>query len=136
MNRTETEALIRGYFDAFNRGDAKGMLALLAPDVSHHVNQGEVREGIERFRDFLDHMNETYREEARNLVVMATDDGARAAAECTIRGTYLETDPGLPEANGQTYALPVGSFFEVAGGRIKRVTTYYNLQDWLRQVGA
>jgi hypothetical protein len=32
--------------------------------------------------------------------------------------------------------LPAGAFLEVAGGRITRITTYYNLQDWLAQVGA
>ena len=51
-------------------------------------------------------------------------------------GTYLATDEGLPEAKGQTYSLPAGAFFEVEGGRIARVTNYYNMKDWLRQVGA
>ncbi len=52
-----------------------------------------------------------------------------------MNGTYLATDPGLPEAKGQTYRLPGGSFFTLKDGLITRVTTYYNLQDWLRQVG-
>jgi hypothetical protein len=30
--------------------------------------------------------------------------------------------------------LPGGAFFEFAGGRISRVTNYYNLQDWIDQV--
>jgi len=51
-----------------------------------------------------------------------------------VNGTYLNTDAGLPEANGQTYKLPGGSFFDVQAGQITRVTTYYNLADWLRQV--
>ncbi|WP_267869770.1 nuclear transport factor 2 family protein [Deinococcus radiophilus] len=40
----------------------------------------------------------------------------------------------MPEAQGQTYVLPVGAFFEVRGGRIARVTNYYNLSEWTRQV--
>jgi steroid delta-isomerase-like uncharacterized protein len=60
----------------------------------------------------------------------------RAAAEFVVHGRYLATDEGLPEAKGQTYVLPAGAFLEVREGRIARVTTYYNLQDWLRQVGA
>ena len=51
-----------------------------------------------------------------------------------MNGTYLVTDPGLPEARGQTYRLPAGSFFEVENGLITRVTTYYNLADWVKQV--
>ena len=49
-------------------------------------------------------------------------------------GTYVETDEALPPASGQTYRLAAGTFFEVQGGLITRVTTYYNLADWLAQI--
>jgi steroid delta-isomerase-like uncharacterized protein len=49
-------------------------------------------------------------------------------------GAYLATDQGMPPASGQTYRLPGGTFFAVGNGRITRVTTYYNLTDWLTQV--
>ena len=81
-------------------------------------------------------MDRSYAEQVEELVVMASDDGTRAAAEFYIRGTYLATDEGLPEATGQTYWLRVGAFFDVKDGRILRVTNYYNLNDWLRQIGA
>ena len=68
------------------------------------------------------------------MVIFASPDGRRAAAEFTVHGTYLKTDPGLPEARGQGYVLPAGAFFDIADGRITRVTTYYNLADWVRQV--
>jgi steroid delta-isomerase-like uncharacterized protein len=51
-----------------------------------------------------------------------------------VNGTYLATDPGLPEAKGQTYQLPGGSFFSIEDGLITRVVTYYNLADWTAQV--
>jgi steroid delta-isomerase-like uncharacterized protein len=65
---------------------------------------------------------------------MVSDDGSRAAAEFKVKGVYLKTYPGLPEARSQAYTLPVGAFFEVRGGRIKRVSTYYNLKAWLDMV--
>lgn len=129
---TET---IERYFAAFNRGDVEGMLAELAPDVEHHVNEGQIRSGKIRFAEFLAHMNHCYREELTDMVVFASDDGTRGAAEFIVNGTYLNTDPGLPEAKGQRYHLPGGSFFTLKDGKISRVTTYYNLKDWLRQVG-
>ncbi len=132
----DSKALIAAYFDAFNAGDLEAMLALLSQDVRHDVNQGERRVGKEAFRAFCGGMNVSYKETARDLVVMVSDDGARAAAEFVIDGHYLETYEGLPQAKGQTYSLPVGSFFEIAGGQIARVTTYYNLTDWTRQVSA
>ena len=45
-----------------------------------------------------------------------------------------EVVEGLPEARGQTYRLPGGSFFDLRDGKIARVTTYYNLADWMAQV--
>ena len=66
---------------------------------------------------------------------MVSESGDRASAEFYIRGEYLSTDDGLPEAAGQKYHLLVGAFFEISGGRITRVTNYYNMSDWIRQVG-
>ncbi|WP_058978217.1 ketosteroid isomerase-related protein [Deinococcus grandis] len=131
-----TVKLIEQYYAAFNAADSAGMLALLSGDVRHDINEGETQLGLEAFRAFLAKMDAHYREQARDLVVMSTPDGARASAEFVIHGEYLRTDPGLPEARGQRYVLPVGAFFEVRGGQIARVTNYYNLADWSRQVGA
>lgn len=131
-----TSELISTYYDAFNRGDREAMLALLSDDVAHDVNQGERETGRAAFAAFLERMDRCYRERLVDVVVMASADGRRAAAEFTVEGTYLAADAGLPPARGQTYRLPAGAFFEVQGGRIARVTTYYNLQDWLAQVAA
>jgi steroid delta-isomerase-like uncharacterized protein len=128
------EATVRRYFDAFNRGDIDGMLAELTEDVAHHVNEGRVREGKALFAAFCVHMSRCYREELTDMVVFATPDGGRAAAEYVVNGTYLATDAGLPAARGQTYRLPAGSFFTLRDGKIARVTTYYNLADWVAQV--
>ena len=128
------ETTVKAYFDAFNSGDIPAMLACLSDDVAHHVNEGQVRRGKDLFRAFCEHMNRCYREELTDMVVFATPDGTRAAAEYVVNGTYLETDDGLPEATGQTYRLPAGSFFSLEDGLITRVVTYYNLADWTAQV--
>ena len=126
--------VITAYYAAFNRGDWDGMCALLSDDVAHDLNQGERQLGRDAFRRFLDRMSRSYREQLRDIVVMAGADG-RAAAEYIVEGEYLATDEGLPPARGQRYVLPGGAFFELRDGRIRRVTNYYNLTDWLRQVG-
>lgn len=131
-----SKEIIARYFAAFNAGDAEGMLALVSEDVQHFVNQGEVRQGRAAFAEFCAHMGVSYREELRDIVVFANEDGTRAAAEFTVHGEYLQTDPGLPEAKGQRYVLPAGSFFTLSDGKITRITTYYNLQDWIKQVSA
>lgn len=134
VTRIETAKMIRAYYDAFNKGDSESMLAFLTDDVIHDVNQGERRQGKDKFRAFNARMDHHYKERLENIVVMVSKDGTRAAAEFNVHGTYKNTDEGLPPANGQTYVLPAGTFFAVRGGKIARVTTYYNLTDWITQV--
>lgn len=127
-------ATVKRYFDAFNAGDTDGMLACLAENVEHHVNEGGIRHGKAQFAAFCAHMSRCYREELTDMVIFDAEGGTRAAAEYIVNGTYLSSDEGLPEARGQTYRLPAGSFFSLQDGLITRVVTYYNLADWMRQV--
>lgn len=131
---TETAKLVRRYYDAFNAKDWGGMLACVSEDIRHDVNEGDRRGGKAAFREFLAQMNRSYDERLADIVVMVDETGRRAAAEFTVHGRYLVADPGLPEARGQTYVLPVGAFLDVTDGKITRVTTYYNLKNWTAQV--
>ncbi|MGY6633067.1 MAG: ketosteroid isomerase-related protein [Alkalilacustris sp.] len=127
-------ATVAAYFQAFNAGDAAGMLACVTDDIAHHVNQGPVRHGRAAFAEFCAHMGRSYEERLEDLAILVAGDGSRAAAEFTVHGRYLATDPGLPEARGQRYVLPAGTFLSLRDGRISRVATHYNLQDWIAQV--
>lgn len=132
MSALET---IRAYYDAFNRQDMDAFLALLTDDVVHDINQGERQVGKDIFAKFMQHMNRCYKENLTDMVIMASEDGKRASAEFIVNGEYLKSDEGLPQANGQTYVLPAGAFFELKDGKVARVTNYYNLNDWIAQVG-
>jgi steroid delta-isomerase-like uncharacterized protein len=135
MNQIQALALLERYYAAFNAGDNEAMLACLSEDVAHDINQGARQTGKDKFRQFLAHMDRCYRERLEGIVVMASLDGARGAAEFVVHGKYLESDDGLPEAHGQTYVLPAGAFFSFRDGLIARVSVYYNLADWMTQVG-
>ena len=126
--------LVLAYYAAFNRGDWAGMQGLLAEDVIHDLNQGPREVGKAAFAVFQQRMARSYREQLRDIVVLASPDGTRAAAEYVVHGEYLAADEGLPPANGQAYVLPGGAFFDIRDGAIARVTNYYNLEDWLAQV--
>jgi len=124
--------LIQAYFDAFNRHDAEGMLATLSEDVVHDINEGGREVGKAAFRKFKAHMDACYREQIKDLVIMT--NGNRSAAEFICEGEYLKADPTLPPARGQRYAIPAAAFFECADGKITRVTSYYNLKNWIAAV--
>ena len=132
--RAATAQLIRDYYAAFNKGDSEGMIAHLTDDVIHDINQGERRHGKDKFRAFNARMDHNYKEELKDIVVMVSKDASRASAEFNVHGVYKNTDEGLPPAKGQKYVLPAGTFFAIRDGKIDRVTTYYNLTDWLTQV--
>lgn len=129
-----TAALISTYYQRFNVGDRTGFLDLLTDDVIHDLNQGGREQGKVAFAAFLARMDRCYREQVSDLVVLVNDTADRAAAEFIIDGSYVQTDEGLPPARGQTYRLPVGAFFTVRDGRVARISNFYNLHDWLRQV--
>ncbi len=142
MSTPEREAaqhLVRAYYAAFESGDRNSFLALLTEDVVHEISQGGRETGRDAFRRFMAHMDRCYRERVADLVVMADETGTRAAAEFTVHGEYLATDPGVPAgtpgAAGQRYVLPAGAFFTLRDGRVARISNHYNLGDWVRQVG-
>jgi len=130
-----SETLIRRYYAAFNAADWAAMLDCLCGDVAHDINQGGRAVGRDAFAAFLGRMERSYREQLQDIVVMVSADGARAAAEYVVHGEYLADDEGLPPAQGQRYVLPGGAFFEIRDGKLARVSNYYNLNDWIAQVG-
>lgn len=132
MNATET--LIANYYQAFNAKKFNEMLNYLTEDVVHDTNQGSRSVGKAEFTKFLGEMDEFYDEHLDSIVIMTHPDGLRASAEFICNGTYKSTCEGLPPARGQKYSLPVGCFFEIKNGKIARVTNYYNMNDWLKQV--
>lgn len=126
--------LIARYYAAFNAKDWDGMLACVSDNLRHDVNEGGRHGGKQKFAAFIARMDECYDETLTDIVIMVSASGTRAAAEFIVNGIYKETDDGLPEACGQAYCLPAGAFFEISDDEITRVTTYYNLQEWIRQV--
>ena len=111
-------------------------MSLLSDDIIHDINQGSRQQGKAAFEKFLDKMDRAYDEEIKDLVVMVSQDGQKAAAEFSVHGTYVKTDPGLPEARGQKYVITAGAFFDVDPEKKKvlRVSTYYNLPQWIEIV--
>ena len=134
MDQQSTIRLIESYYEAFNRHDLEDFLALLTDDVCHDVNQGDREIGKDAFRAFMRRLYLLYQEKVDVGVIMATPDGSRASAEYVAQGTYQTSEDRMPEAKGQAYRIDGGAFFEIRDGLISRVTNYYNLEEWVRQV--
>ncbi|MEK9970524.1 MAG: nuclear transport factor 2 family protein [Ferrovibrio sp.] len=117
-----TATLVQRYFDAFNARDTEACLSLLADDVVHDADDGTHETGKRAFRDFLERINRCYEEMVVDLFVTTSADGRQATAEFTLLGVYLETDDGLPEAEGQRFSRPAGAVFEIRHGKVARVS--------------
>lgn len=110
MNRDETEALVRRFFAAFNSADHAAVLACVSDDVAHDLNQGMREIGRDKLRWYLADRASHFDERAADIAVMCDVAGIRAAAEYTLRGTYLADVEGFPAASGQRYSVAAGSF--------------------------
>ncbi len=132
----QSQDIIEAYYAAFNAGDDARFLDLLTDDVMHDINQGTRQIGKPAFADFIKEMSRCYREQITDLVILTEPSGARAAAEFTVHGEYLEAGAAMPPAHGQRYVLPAGAFFVLRGGKVARISNYYNLPSWLAQVAA
>ena len=126
--------VVQQYYAYFNNRNWEGMLSCLDPQVQHDANQGDTQTGLDAYRQFLQHMDECYQETLTDLVFMADATGTRIACEFVVNGIYKKTDGTLPPATGQTYTLPAGAFLAVFDGKIRRVTTYYNLPLWIQLI--
>ncbi|MFN3849540.1 MAG: nuclear transport factor 2 family protein [Spirosomataceae bacterium] len=127
--------IVKNYYENFNNKNWSGMLSLLHPEVRHEANQGDVRIGIEKFTQFLQHMDECYDETLTDMVFFTEPNDNRVAVEFVVNGIYKKTDSDeLPPAKGQKYVLPAAAFLELTDGKISRVTTYYNLPLWIELV--
>lgn len=126
--------IVKQYYAFFNRKDWSGMLSLLHPDVRHEPNQSEPRIGIEKFTEFLRHMDESYEETLTDMIFFVEPTGQRIAVEFVVNGVYKQGEEGLPKASGQQYVLPAAAFLAITDGKISRVTTYYNLPLWIKLV--
>lgn len=132
----ETESLIERYLVAFNDRDHEAMLSCVGSDVVHDTRDGTREIGRDELRWRLSVDMRHFDESISDIAIMTGENGRRAAAEFTVRGTYVETAKGLPEADGQRYSVSAGMFFEVDGGKITRMTLYLERAPWLASMNA
>src|SRR5690606_36929869 len=103
----------------------------------HEPNQSlEPRLGIEKFTEFMQQTDENYEETLTDMVFFSEPDGKRVAVEFIVNGIYKKGEEGFQQARNQSYVLPASAFLEIKEGKIARVTTYYNLELWIKLVSA
>lgn len=136
MTRTHTPpvAALLNWTDALNGHDADGVAASFAEDgVLTDVATGQRAEG-----------RTAIKETAEGFIGMFTDlriektatmsEGDRYGAEWVMTGIRTGDIPGLP-ATGRSFRVLGAGMGEVRDGLIVRATEYWNMADFLTQVG-
>jgi steroid delta-isomerase-like uncharacterized protein len=110
-------ALVRESFEAFNAGDTKRLLAVVAPDLVMHLAEvPEPIRGRETWQQGFEMMKRAFPDlEAHIDDVVAADD--RVAVRVTFDGTHAGEFQGIP-ATGRTIHYVSHEFYRLEGGLI------------------
>ena len=133
---TALSPLLAEWLAAFNAGDPDRLLALYTDDALwEEVAIGLEAHGQEQIRAHLERLFTA----APDIAYEATGGfvaGDHAVVEWVVTGTYKADFPGLPPAAGQPFSFRGASVFELADGKIRRYTEYWDAYSFLVQLGA
>ena len=127
----------RAYLDAWSAHDSAAVTSFWADDgVYQDFALGERFEGVAAIRAFIEALETTFSSDYRFEPGDVVGDDEGYALEWTMIGTNDRADPdrGLP-ATGRSYRVPGVSVGRVRDGRIVGNRDYWNLADYLQQVG-
>jgi predicted ester cyclase len=111
----ESEAVVRSYVDAFNRGDLSALRALLSEDAEI---QGVMGKGLfEKVEPIWRQLIQGYGMQLHIQGVVAR--GGIVAVRYIETGTFRAPAFGA-QPTGRSYELVAMEWFEVEGGKIKR----------------
>jgi steroid delta-isomerase-like uncharacterized protein len=131
----ELDAVLDAWAQAWSEHDAEKLLAVLTDDcIYEDVTFGAVMHGKNEVRAFIDGAFAAvpdFRMELTTRFVTETFGGAEWAMSGTHKGDF----PGLPGTGKRFSAIRGASIIALRGGRIRRVSDYWDAASFMRQVG-
>jgi steroid delta-isomerase-like uncharacterized protein len=128
--------LLAQWLAAFNAGDSEQLLTLYSDDARwEEVAIGLDAQGPDQIRSHLGRLFTA----APDIAYAPTGGfvaGDHAVLEWVVTGTYTADFPGLPPAAGQPFTFRGVSVFDLADGKIRHYTEYWDAYTFLVQLGA
>lgn len=134
---TITTDWVAGYTNAWNTHDGRAVVAHMTEDVTFvDLALGERFSGTEQVRAFVDGMSTAFSSDYAFTLGLVVGDGDACCFEWRLAGTNDCADPvrGLPPT-GRRFDVPGVSVVRLRDGRIAQERDYWNLADYLGQVG-
>ena len=132
---TESEKMMNDYVAAWNAHDMERVLSFCTDDVVfEEVPMEKVWRGKKEAKDFA---KDTFTNfpDFKIEVKSGFSAGDQGAGEWVMSGTFAHSsNPAMP-ATGKKFSIPGVGINEYSGGKISRVTNYWNLASFLQQVG-
>ena len=131
--------IVKFWLDSLNRGEMDEVEDFIAPDFVWYANDVEVqrsnpdddvyqlyRENVNFIRTLIPDVQVSLRDE-----VIGEDD---VAVRCSIKGTHTGAVPGIPPS-GNEVAWDQVIFFYTAAGKLVELSTEFDSDHWLAQLG-
>ena len=110
---TDNKKTVEAYMDGFRRTDRAQILACLTDDVEWHIPGAFTSQGKDAFSSHI--VDDGFVERPLITVTRLTEEDDVVVAEGTVR---------TERTDGRVMNLAFCDVFELAGGRIRRLTSY------------
>jgi steroid delta-isomerase-like uncharacterized protein len=132
--RSDLRALLHAWTDAFNEHDPDKAVTFVSEDCTFsNVGTGERHIGREAMRESIANLLTMYSEVHFEVVGDVIDED-RWTKEWVLTGVHTGDMPGLP-ATGKPFRLVGAGVSTIRDGLIVDLTEYWNMADFLTQVG-
>jgi len=125
---------VQDWAAAWSSHDVNALLAVFADDcIYEDVTLGVTNRGKKELASFAESFF-SFAPDLRLEVTLSGSFGGFAACEWIFSGTQQKEFMGKP-ATGKRWSFRGASCFELADGKIKRCSDYWNLASFLEQLG-
>jgi len=131
----EIDKMMGDYLAAMNAHDLDKMLTFFTDDAVYDCTpRDKVSRGKEEIKDGFSSTFTSF-PDLKIEVKSAFNASDQGVSEWVMSGTFAKSDiPGMP-ATGKKFSVRGATVNAFKGGKISRVTNYWNLAEFLQQVG-
>ena len=123
------------YVKAWNSHDGRKVAAFMTPDAVYADPPiGARNQGRDAIAAWADSIVPTFSSDYTFESVSFIQSGDRYAGEWIVRGTHDGSSPEMP-ATGRQFAIHGVSIGELEDGQIRVITEYWNMVEFLVQIG-